>query len=133
MTRPPDESTDIQHVRARAALRRTLDPLLRGHGLEMRELATALAIGNPGDPAKGRVHITYATGDVSVRRVIWDYLGVLQGYEPDDDPDREPGVDAATIIATLTGHAPPPAELGPGPRRDSHHPRPPGSGSTTIG
>ena len=133
MTRPPDETTDIQHVRARTALRRKLDPLLRGYGLEMRELATALAIGNPGDPAKGRIHITYATGDVSVRRVIWDYLGVLQGYEPDDDPDREPGVDAATVIAILTGRTSSTAEPAPGLDRDSGHSCPPGAGSTTIG
>jgi len=133
MTRPSDESADIQHVRARAVLRRTLDPLLRGHGLDIRELATALAIGNPSNPEKGRIHITYATGDVSLRRVIWNYLGPLQGYEPDDDPDREPGVDAATIIATLTGHTPSPTDPAPGPHRDGDDPRPPGSGSTTIG
>jgi hypothetical protein len=30
----------------------------------------------------------------------------LQGYDG-DDPDREPAVDAATIITTLTDHTPP--------------------------
>jgi hypothetical protein len=109
MTRPPHELNDIDMCRARAALRQKIDPLLRGHGLEIRELTTALAIGNPADPAKGRIHITYATGDVSLRRVTWDYLGPLQGSEPRDDPDHEPGVTAATIITTLTEDTPPPA------------------------
>jgi hypothetical protein len=115
MTHPP-ELTDIEICRARTALRHKLDPLLRGYGLEIRELATALAIGNPTDPAKGRIHITYVTGDVSVRRVTWDYLGPLQGYEPDDDPDREPGIDATKIITTLTGEPPSPGDMTPGPR-----------------
>jgi hypothetical protein len=133
MTRPPDDLTDIQHVRARTTLRHKLDPLLRGHGLEIRELTTALAIGNPADPAKGRIHITYATADVSLKRVTWEYLGPLQGYEPDDDPDREPGIDPATIIATLTGEPPPPGDMTPRPCGDSDHPRRRGTGSTAIG
>jgi hypothetical protein len=108
MTHPPHELSNIEMCRARAALRQKIVPQLRGHGLEVRELTTALAIGNPADPAKGRVHILYATGDVSLRRVTWDYLGPLQGYGPGDDPDREPGVTAATIIAALTADATPP-------------------------
>ena len=115
MTHGPDESTGADLCRARNTLRQKVDTLLRGHGLEIRELTSALAIGNPRDPAKGRIHITYATADVSHKRVTWDYLGPLQGHEPDDDPDREPGVDAATIIATLTGETPPPADPSPGP------------------
>jgi hypothetical protein len=111
MTHGPDQPAGIERCRTRNALRQQVDALLRASGLEIRELATALAIGNPHDPAKGRIHITYATADVSHKRVIWDYLGPLQGHEPTDDPDREPGVDAATIIATLTGETPPSADL----------------------
>jgi hypothetical protein len=134
MTHGPDELSAIEPCRAMTTLRQKVDALLRGRHLAIRELTTALAIGNPGHPEKGRIHITYATGDVSLRRVTWEYLGPLQGYEPDDDPDREPGVDAAQIIAILTGHTPP-SDPAPGPDRgeDSDHPRPPGSGSTTIG
>jgi hypothetical protein len=45
--------------------------------------------------------------------VTWDYLGPLQGYDPDDDPDREPSITAAQIIATLTSNTPPPDPLIP--------------------
>jgi hypothetical protein len=34
---------------------------------------------------------------------MFTYLGPLEGFEPNDDPDREPAVDADKIIATLTG------------------------------
>ncbi|HEY1914818.1 MAG TPA: hypothetical protein VGH27_04510 [Streptosporangiaceae bacterium] len=109
MTRGPDEMTWIQICHARSMLRRTVGDLLRGSGLEIRELANALSIGNPSDPEKGRVYIMYATGDVSHRLVTWDFLGPLHGYEPGDDPDREPSVDAAKIIATLVGEPSRPA------------------------
>lgn len=107
MTQPPNDPASVQNCRARNTLRHQLDPQLRGHGLEIRELTTTLAISNPADPDKGRLHILYTNGDTSLRRVTWTYLGHLQGYEPDDDPDREPGITPAQIIATLTGHTPP--------------------------
>jgi hypothetical protein len=112
MTHAPDEMTSVQNVRARGALRRIVDDLLRGSGLEIRELAHHLVISNPTeprDPDKGRIYINYTTGEVSHRLTTWNYFGPLQGYEPNDDPDREPAVDATKIIATLTGQAPPPA------------------------
>ena len=86
----------------------------RGKGLEIRELASQLAISNPDDTAAGRVYISYANGDVSVRRVTWDYLGPLEGFES-SEPDHEPGVDAATIIATLTGEPAPRQPTAPTP------------------
>jgi hypothetical protein len=101
MTNGPYELTWIQMCRARSALRQKVDDLLRGSGLEVREMANDLAVSNPRDPDKGRIYVKYASGDVSLKRVIWDHLGSLQGYEG-DDPDCEPGVDAAKIIATLT-------------------------------
>jgi hypothetical protein len=133
MTHRPGELSADEKCRAMTTLRRKVDALLRGRHLEIRELTSALVIGNPGHPENGRVHITYATGDVSVKRAIWQYLGPLQGYEPGDDPDREPGVDAAQIIAILTGQTPLPADPGPGPGDDSDHPCRPGPGSTAIG
>lgn len=108
MTTGPDELTWVQICRARATLRQHVEDGLRGSGLQIRELAAHLTIHNPDDPDKGRVYITYASGDVSCRCITWEYLGSLQGYDG-DDPDREPGVDATAIIATLTGQPTPPA------------------------
>jgi hypothetical protein len=88
---------------ARSALRARVDELLRGSGLEVRELADQLVISDPRHPDSGRIYIRYASGDVSYRRVIWDYFGSLDGYELRDQPDHEPGVDAAKIIGTLAG------------------------------
>ena len=102
------EQTQIELCHARGVLRQRVEALLRGSGLEIRELASSLAIINRRDPDRGRIYISYASGEVSWKRTTWDFLGRLQGYEPDDDPDREPSVDAATIIATLT------AALAPG-------------------
>jgi hypothetical protein len=109
MTHPPDELTEIQICRARGDLRQTVNALLQGSGLQIRELANALTVSNPRDPDKGRIHIAYVTGDVSLRRVTWDYFGLLEGYESGGDPDHEPGVGAAKIITALTEQAPPPA------------------------
>jgi hypothetical protein len=102
MTNELGELASVQMCRARAALRQAVENLLRGSGLEVREMANGLAISNPRDPDRGRIYISYANGDVSWKRVIWDFLGSLQGYDG-DDPDREPCVDAAKIIAVLTG------------------------------
>ncbi|HEX4101803.1 MAG TPA: hypothetical protein VHY21_14900 [Pseudonocardiaceae bacterium] len=133
MTHPPDELTWIQICRVRSHLHRAVAALLRGSGLEIRELANHLVIFNPKDPEKGRIYITYTTGEASRRLVTWDYLGPLHTTDPDPDPDPEPAIDAAQIIAILTGQPPPPADPGPGPRRDSDHPDRRGPGSTTIG
>ena len=89
-------------------MRRIVGELLRGTVLEIRELTHHLVISNPRDPDKGRIYIAYTTGEVSHRLITWDYFGPLQGYEPNDDPDREPAVNAAKIIATLTGQTPVP-------------------------
>jgi hypothetical protein len=109
MTLGPNDLTALQLCRARGELRRAMDALLRGSKLEIRELTRALAICNPRDREQGRIYIPYATADVSLRRVTWEYFGPLQGYEATGDPDREPGVDAAKIIAALTGQTLPPA------------------------
>jgi hypothetical protein len=74
---------------------------LKGKGLDIRELDRELVISVPGQPEKGRIYINLTTGEVSHRRVLWDYLGLLEGHGNDRDPD-EPGIDADTIIHTLT-------------------------------
>jgi hypothetical protein len=98
-----NEQTSVDLCHARGVLRQQVDALLRGSGLEIRELSNHLSISNPRDPDTGRIHISYVSGEVSWKRTTWDFLGSLQGYEPTDDPDREPPVDADKIISTLTG------------------------------
>ena len=98
-----NELTPVELCRARSVLRQRVAAMLRGSRLEIRERASHLAIVNPADLDKGQIQIGYASGEASCRRTTYQYLGPLQGYERDDDPDREPAVDAATIIRTLTG------------------------------
>jgi hypothetical protein len=97
-----NELTPVELCRARSVLHLQVAAMLRGSGMEIRELTSHLAVRNPAAPDQGQIQIGYATGEVSCRRTTYEYLGPLQGYERDDDPDREPSVDAATIISTLT-------------------------------
>ena len=98
-----NEPTPVELCRARSVLRQRVAAMLRGSRLEIRERASHLAIVNPADLDKGQIQIGYASGEVCCQRTSYEYLGPLRGYEPDDDPDREPAVDAATIISMLTG------------------------------
>ena len=97
-----NELTPVELCRARGVLRQQVAAMLRGSGLEIRERASHLAVTNPADLDKGQIQIGYASGEASCRRTTYQYLGPLQGHERDDDPDREPAVDAATIIRMLT-------------------------------
>src|ERR1700722_216078 len=97
------QTDPVELCRARSVLRQQVHVLLRASGLEICELANGLAIRNPRDPDRGSIVISYTSGEVSWKRTIWEYLGPLKGHEPNDDPDREPAVDAATIISMLTG------------------------------
>jgi len=69
-------------------------------------IVVSAVVSHPGHSERGRVYITYATGDVSHKRTIWDYLGRLDGYGR-PDPDAEPPVDTAAIITALSGRARP--------------------------
>jgi hypothetical protein len=102
MTQTPIDADALQAIRARSALVRTVRALLKGTGLDTRELTNELVISSPGHPDHGRIYITYANGDVSHRRTTWDYLGRFKS-QPGTNHDTEPGVDADTIIATLSG------------------------------
>ena len=95
---------------------------LKGTGLEIRELARELVISNPGHPGQGRIYVTYATGEVSHRRVVWDYLGCIDGHgndvitfsggnfnwvmddliPPSASPDL-PATEAASILRLVNG------------------------------
>jgi hypothetical protein len=78
---------------------------LAGSGLRIRDRERDLVIINPLDPEKGRIHITYATGEVSLCRTLWDYFGYLQGYAgaPEINPDSELVTDVQAIISALCG------------------------------
>ena len=102
MTQPAVGSGAFRSIRARNTLVHTVRILLKGTGLDIRELASELVISDPGHPEHGRIYITYAHAEVSHRRTTWDYLGYLDGYGS-TDPDAEPGIDARTIVATLIG------------------------------
>jgi hypothetical protein len=104
MTQTPDEPEALRAVRARTKLVQTVRTRLKGSGLDIRELASHLAISQPGQPEHGRIYISYATGEASLRHCTWHYLGPLDGYGS-DDPDADPSLSTEQIIATLTGRA----------------------------
>jgi hypothetical protein len=70
--------------------------------LDIRELANELVISNPGHPEQGRIYVTYATGEVSHRQTLWDYLGYFEGHGRHNE-DADESVSAEKIIRTLTG------------------------------
>jgi hypothetical protein len=105
MTQTTDEAGAFQALRARNEPVRAVRSLLKGAGLEIREREKELVISNPGDPEMRRIYITYATGEVSLRQVLWDYWGYLDGYGRAlwADPENEPGVEVDRTISTLGG------------------------------
>jgi hypothetical protein len=104
MTQAFGDTDAVRALRARNTLARTVRAMLKGSGLDIRELASELVISRPGHPEHGRVYITYAHGEVSLRRCTHDYLGYLDGYGT-PDPEADPPLTAAQITAILT---PPP-------------------------
>lgn len=106
MTEPIANQPAIQAFRARNLLIRAVKASLKGAGLDIRELTKELVISHPGHPESGRVYITYATAEVTLKLTTWNYLGYLDGHGP-TDPGADPSVSAAKIITALTE---PPAE-----------------------
>jgi hypothetical protein len=100
VTQAHGDADVLQAARARNLLIRRVRELLKGSGLDIRELASELVISNPGHPEQGRIYITYVTGEVSHKRVVWDYLGYLDGAAA-SDPEAEPKVSAETITGRL--------------------------------
>ena len=101
MTQTTGESDIFARFRARNELVRKLKEQFRDQGLDIRERDNEVVISSPGNPENGSVHFTLATGEVSHRRTLWDYLGYLPGYGS-GDPD-EPAVDTDAIAAIFTG------------------------------
>jgi hypothetical protein len=94
------DEDELERARARNLLIRTVREKLKGHGLDIRELAREMVISSPGHPEKGRIYINCATGEVSHRLTVWDYLGYFTGYDSNHHSD-DLRVDLNKIIATL--------------------------------
>jgi hypothetical protein len=101
MTQSTGDTDILQAFRARNTLVRTVRTMLKGTGLDIRELANELVISHPGHPEYGRIYITYVRGEVSHCRTVWDYLGRFNG-NASTDPEAEPCVDVHAIVTTLT-------------------------------
>jgi hypothetical protein len=102
MTQTHSDTDPFAAIRARNLLVRKVRDQIKGNGLDIRELDKELVISFPGHPENGRLYLNLATGEVSHRRTIWDYLGNFDGHGQEIDSE-EPTVDASTIIRTLTG------------------------------
>jgi len=103
MTQTPSDTSAVQALHARTTLIQAVRTQLKGTGLDIRELASHLAISRPGHPDHGRIYITYSRGEVSLRRCTWNYLGYLDGYG--NDPETNPSLTAEELIALLTSPA----------------------------
>jgi hypothetical protein len=101
VTQTRDEPDIFARFRARNELVRKLKEQFRDRGLDVRERDNEVVISSPGHAENGSVHFTLATGEVSHRRTLWDYLGYLPGYGS-GDPD-EPAADTDAIAAIFTG------------------------------
>lgn len=104
-TDPTANPDSFEAVRARNRLVDQVRAALSGARLDIRDRTSALVISNPGHPDNGRIYITYTTAEVSLSRPVWRYLGRLQEHDRDHDPEAEPTVTAAAIIAALTDPA----------------------------
>jgi hypothetical protein len=92
--------TAVELCRLMNTTRQTVTELLRGSGLQIKELTAGLVICNPRDPERGQVHVAYADGQVSWERVAWDFWGALEGLARSTDTT----VSATRIIHALTNH-----------------------------
>jgi hypothetical protein len=102
LTQTADDTDSFARFRARNKLIRLVRDRLRGRGLDIRELENELVISSPGHPERGRVYVTYVSGEVSHRRTIWDYLGHLDGCCSGDRETADSGVRMETIAGLLT-------------------------------
>jgi hypothetical protein len=101
MIQTSSDTDPFAAIRARNQLVRSVRDQLKGKGLDIRELDKELVISFPGHPENGRLYLNLATGEVSHRRTIWEYLGYFDGHGQDIDSE-EPTVDVQTIVHTLT-------------------------------
>jgi len=63
---------------------RMVKSMLDGSGLTVKPQKTELVISNRAEPENGQLRVAYASGEVVLRKTIWVYLGMLDGFEYDD-------------------------------------------------
>jgi hypothetical protein len=78
-TESVDERGDKERIRD------AVGELLEGHDFQVQELAYELLITNALDLDKGRIHVEFEGGHMSLQRVVWEYLGQLPGFEEDGE------------------------------------------------
>jgi hypothetical protein len=82
---------------ARSRTVQAVTELVAGSGLHLDERANELVLSNPAAPERGQVHVAYDDGYVSCERVIWTYLGTLEGLPR----TGEQVISGQTILDTL--------------------------------
>ncbi len=92
----------VRRVKARNETRRRVRAMLAGSGLRIREYDHELVITNPRHPEKGRIHVEYGDGAVSLVQTVWSFWGNLQGYETEDDGPGD-GISVNQILDALCG------------------------------
>ena len=90
----------MQRIIDRNAASRILTTMLDGSELKVRALKREFVITNPNAPERGEIHVEYASGFVSWKRVIWEQWGPLQGFHDEDGSD-ESHIGADRILSTL--------------------------------
>lgn len=98
MTSDDEDTASNGHEDGEDKARWVVANMLAGTGLEVQALQHELVITNPHLPGRGRVHVDYDGGHVSLEHVIFDYWGTLDGFEPGEAET----VTREKIIKTLT-------------------------------
>jgi hypothetical protein len=95
-------STQLQRRIDKAAVERMTKAMLDGANLRFKLQARELVISNPDKPYNGEARINYTTGQVFLKRAVWEHWGLLQGFEYNDGGGG-PFVGADKILCALFG------------------------------
>lgn len=98
MTSHDEDTVSNGHQDGEDKARWVVANMLAGSGLEIQALQHELVITNPDLPGRGKVHVDYDGGHVSLEHVAFDYWGTLEGFEPGEAGT----VFRDKIIKTLT-------------------------------
>jgi hypothetical protein len=101
MTHTPDEALEGQppSPAEKERTRQAVAQALEGSDLHVQDQPYELIITNPDNQDRGQLYVDYE-GHVTLRRVAWDYLGQLKGFETDE---TEGTITRAHIMNALGG------------------------------